>query len=134
MATTANAQLVVNFDNNVRICTETEGLKPLLMVGDNSYFEGNNISVGTAVAPMVLNQNNIAVLGSYSAYSSNSSDNNFGVLGIVDNMNNTHGRFYGLCGMIDNTGNCYGGAGIYGTEYDYFLSYPINISGLPSLS
>lgn len=44
-AITANAQLVVNYDDKVRIGTETEFLNPLLMVGEDSHFEDATISV-----------------------------------------------------------------------------------------
>lgn len=132
-AITANAQLAVNYDNKVRIGTETEFLNPLLMVGDDSHFEDTTISVGTAVSTEAQNKRNIAVYSSFflNGYPSISNDNNFGVLGVVKNLGNTHGRYYGLCGITEKQGvaNYHGGTGIFGADNGFALTYPNNISG-----
>lgn len=129
----ACAQLFVNYSGNVGIATETEEFEPFLMVGDHSFFEGSNISIGVAATPEVkANKSNISVSGVVDANSSNTSDKNHGVLGIVESTNTSHGRNYGLCGMAGNSGagSTYGGAGIYGSSYDYSYSSPQNISGI----
>ena len=129
IATSANAQLIVNDNQKVAIGTLTEDFEPLLMVGDNSFFGTSaNASIGTASTPEVINNNNIGVYGRLGANSNFSLDVNYGVLGQVW-ANSNHGCNYGLCGMINPSGNSYGGAGIYATCFDYFYTYPTNIQG-----
>ena len=129
IATSANAQLIVNDNQKVAIGTLTEDYEPLLMVGDNSFFGTSaNASIGTASTPEVINNNNIGVYGRLGANSNFSLDVNYGVLGQVW-ANSNHGCNYGLCGMINPSGNSYGGAGIYATCFDYFYTYPTNIQG-----
>ena len=56
----ACAQLFVDYTGNVGIATETEGFEPFLMVGDHSFLEGSNISIGVAATPeFKANKSNI---------------------------------------------------------------------------
>ena len=132
MVTTAKSQFVFNSDK-VAIDAESEGFGTILIVDDHSAFEGrfNNSSIGTAGTPYTENKSNIGVAGYAYANANFSNDSYFGVIGVVSNLSDTHGRNYGLCGMIDPTENStfYGGAGIYATNYDYYYSMPTNIQG-----
>lgn len=132
MSISVNAQLIMNWKKKVSIGYEMQEFGPLLMVGYDWYFgDFDDTSIGTGGSPSVENKKNIGVMGGAGASSSFSYDKNFGVLGKVSKLNGTHGRNYGLCGMIDEfeCNNPYGGAGIYGTNYDYYFSYPANIQG-----
>ena len=100
-----------------------------LLVGDNQYG-GSNSNVGiTGSTTAVGSKSNIGVLGSINGNSSLSGDKNYGILGIVSQVNTTHGKNYGLSGMIGFTGSHYGGAGVYGTNYSYYYNNPTNIQG-----
>ena len=124
---TANAQFKVDATGKVGIKTTLTSLQPRLTVGNISV----DASVGVASTPEVMNKNNIGVEGAISANSSYSNDRNYGVLGIVSSMNNTHGKNFGVSGMIGplGAGLFYGGAGVYGTNSMYYYSAPTNISG-----
>lgn len=126
------AQLTVTMESTVSIGTEEESSGPLLMVGYDSHFT-NAISVGTAASTEVLNNRNIAVYSSFflNGYPNVYGDKNFGVLGVVKNLGNTHGRYYGLCGITEKQGvaNHHGGTGIFGADNGFALTYPNNISG-----
>ncbi len=124
----AGAQLKIESSGRVGINTVSPTLLHRLTGGSNTYF-GNNASIGVAGAPLVQNKTNIGVEGAVSANSSFTGDRNYGVLGIVHNMNTTHGRNYGVSGMIGPLGNHYGGAGVYGANSTYYYSYPTNIQG-----
>ena len=128
-ATATKAQLSVNYDYNVGIANEVEFFEPRLMVGDHTYFVDTTFCIGLAATPEVGNTSNVAIIGSLHANSSFSNDKNYGVLGLVDDINFNHGRNYGLYGMINppSEGTFYGGAGIYATNYDYYFSSPTNI-------
>lgn len=127
LAITAKAQLSVSSSGHVGIST-LPSTNSILKVG--SYSPGN-ASVGITSSPNVMNQNNIGVEGAVMANSSYTSDTNFGVLGVVDPINNSHGRNYGVSGMIGypTVGTFYGGTGVYGTHSTYFYAYPTNIQG-----
>ena len=99
------AQLKVTSDGKVKISSA-------LQVGNSQY--GGPLS-------------KIGILGTSSSGTTNGAY--YGILGIADCLNNSHGRNYGVCGMIGFTGGHYGGAGIYGTNYTYWLSNPANIKG-----
>lgn len=124
---TASAQLMVSPDGYVGIRT-LPSPNSRLKVG--SYIKGN-ASVGITGSPEVSNKNNIGVEGAVMANSSNTNDTNFGVLGVVDLINNSHGRNYGVSGMIGypTVGTVYGGTGVYGTHSTYFYANPTNIQG-----
>ena len=123
----ANAQLQVDTAGRVGIMTTITNLKPKLTVGSHSYFTSNDASIGIAGSPEVANKFNIGVEGAVSANSNYSSDKNYGVLGIVQNMNTTHGRNYGVSGMIGPLGSHYGGAGVYGSSSTYYYYNPLNL-------
>ena len=124
-----NAQIIMNWNKKVSIGAETEEFDPLLMVGDNWYFEEtDDTSTGIGGAPCVLNGNNIGVYGRFETISSNSPYGNYGVSGI-STVNFNHGRNYGLFAMIEPTNSSVGGAGIYATDCDYYYTYPHNIQG-----
>lgn len=127
IAITASAQLRVSSDGYVGIRT-LPSTSSFLKVG--SYTKGN-ASVGITGSPEVSNMNNIGVEGAVMANSSNTNDTNFGVLGVVDLINNSHGRNYGVSGMIGypTVGTLYGGTGVYGTHSTYFYANPTNIQG-----
>lgn len=131
-ASAAKAQLNVNYDLKVGIGTETEFFQPILMVGDHTYFdESVYYNIGIGASPEVANNNNMGIYTRTSSNSINSFQLNCGAMGIVDATNSQHGRNYGLCGMINPPANStfYGGAGIYGSDYDYRITNPNNISG-----
>ena len=124
----ASAQLQVTSDGKVKIASNQNTSYSNLMVG-NYQHGGSSSNIGiSGSTPVMGGKSNIGVLGNIGANSMNSSDNNYGVLGIV-NVNETHGRNYGLCGMIGFTGAHYGGAGIYATNYTYLFSHPENLQG-----
>jgi hypothetical protein len=102
-------------------------LKSRLTVGNPTY--AYNASIGVASSPIVRNKNNIGVVGSVSANPDFSADRNYGVFGVVDAMNRTHGRNYGISGMIGplGVGLHYGGAGVFGANSTYYYNNPINI-------
>lgn len=125
---TANAQLKVDATGKVGIQTTITNLQPRLTVGN---ITPSDASAGIASSPEVMNKNNIGVEGAVNANSSYTNDRNYGVLGIVSSMNNTHGKNYGVSGMIGplGVGLYYGGAGVYGTNSTYYYSAPTNIQG-----
>ena len=132
LATASRAQLSVNCGQKVGIGTETELFQPILMVGDNSYFdESNNYNIGIGASPDVMNNNNIGIYARTHSNSVYYFQLNCGALGIIEATNSQHGSNYGLCGMINPPANStyYGGAGIYATNYDYYYSSPTNIQG-----
>lgn len=97
---TASAQLKVNNFGRVGIGNVSPNQNTCLIVGSNQYnsFGG---SFGISAAPIsIINGNNIGIAGRISANLSFTSDKNYGIIGIVDQMNNSHGRNYGICGMI----------------------------------
>lgn len=124
----SNAQLVVDSTGKVGIMTSATTLKHRLTVGDHNFFN-NNASIGIAGSPIVGNTHNIGVEGAVSANSSYSSDKNYGVLGVVKDMNTTHGRNYGVSGMIGPLDNLFGGTGVYGTNSTYYYTNPTTIYG-----
>jgi hypothetical protein len=127
LALSASAQLRVNSDGNVGIRAQAN-TNSSLTVGTNV---GSNVSLGIISSPQVKNKNNIGVEGVVSANSSYTNDRNYGVLGIITALNNTHGRNYGLSGMLGLANSqSYNGAGVYGTNSTYYYSYPTNIQGL----
>lgn len=131
LTTVSRAQLLVNMDQKVGIGTETEYFQPILMVGDHGLFADTCYNIGIGASPDVANKNNIGAEGCINANSSFTSDKNFGVLGVIYNMNNTHGRNYGVCGAVSpGAGNAYGGAGIYATCYTYYYSVPTNLQSV----
>jgi len=129
VTTAANAQLLVDTAGRVGIMTTTIPNQPhKLTVGSHTFFN-NNASMGIACSPAVSNKTNVGVLGVLNANSNFSNDKNYGVLGVVDEMNLTHGRNYGISGMIGPLGSHYGGAGVYGTNSTYYYDIPTNIYG-----
>lgn len=124
----ANAQLKVDATGKVGIQTTITNLQSRLTVGN---ITPSDASVGITSSPEVMNKNNIGVEGAVNANSSYTNDRNYGVLGIVSSMNNTHGKNYGVSGMIGplGVGSYYGGAGVYGTNSMYYYSAPTNIQG-----
>lgn len=126
-AYTLHAQLQVTSDGKVKIASTSNTVYPSLQVGNNQ-FGANTTNIGIIGSRTVVDsKSNIGVLGATSASSSFSSDKNYGVLGVVDPMNYTHGRNYGVSGMIGQLGNHYGGTGVYGTCFTYYYYYPTNI-------
>ena len=124
-----SAQLKVDADGKVLISSNQNTSYSKLLVGNND-FGGYMNNVGISSSTTVMNgKSNIGIFGSISADSNMTNDTNYGTMGIVNPINNTHGRNYGLCGMIGFTGNHYGGAGLYATSYTYFFNYPTNIQG-----
>ena len=110
---TSYAQLEVTSDEKVIIASNQSTSYARLLVGDNQYG-GSNSNVGiTGSTTAVGSKSNIGVLGSINGNSSLSGDKNYGILGIVSQVNTTHGKNYGLSGMIGFTGSHYGGAGVY---------------------
>lgn len=93
ITTAVKAQLAVCYNFNVGIATESDSFVPMLMVGDNSFYEASsNASIGVASTPDVMNNNNIGVLGITHSNSIYSFQLNCGALGIVEATNNQHGR------------------------------------------
>ena len=91
----------------------------------------SNASVGIYSSPKVLNTYNIGVEGVVTADSIRITDTNYGVLGIVTLMNNSHGRNYGVSGMLGlGYSQTLNGAGVYGANSAYYYSNPTNIQGL----
>ena len=124
-----HAQLKVTSDGNVVIGATPTNLYSTLQVGNSQYtISPTNVGISGSKA-VVDGKNNIGVMGLTRANSDFSNDRNYGVLGIVDNMNYTHGRNYGLSGMIGQLGNHYGGAGLYATCFTYYFFNPTNIQG-----
>ena len=124
-----HAQLKVTSDGNVVIGATPTNLYSTLQVGNSQYtISPTNVGISGSKA-VVDGKNNIGVMGLTRANSDFSNDQNYGVLGIVDNMNYTHGRNYGLSGMIGQLGNHYGGAGLYATCFTYYFFNPTNIQG-----
>ena len=124
-----HAQLKVTSDGNVVIGATPTNLYSTLQVGNSQYtISPTNVGISGSKA-VVDGKNNIGVMGLTQANSDFSNDRNYGVLGIVDNMNYTHGRNYGLSGMIGQLGNHYGGAGLYATCFTYYFFNPTNIQG-----
>ena len=127
LAITANAQLKVSSSGHVGIRTSPNS-SSILTVG--SYNAGN-ASVGITSSPEVLNMDNIGVEGAVSANSNYTNDTNYGVLGIITLMNNSHGRNYGVSGMLGlGYSQTYNGAGVYGTNSINYYSNPTNIQGI----
>ena len=125
----ASAQLQVTSDGKVKIATNQNTSFSNLLVGSNC-FASSISNVGISGSTTVMEgKNNIGLVGFIGANSSFSADKNYGVLGVVDRVNSTHGRNYGICGMMGFDGAHYGGAGVYGTNYTYFFHYPDNIQG-----
>ena len=124
-----HAQLKVTSDGKVVIGATPTNLYSTLQVGNSQYtISPTNVGISGSKA-VVDGKNNIGVMGLIRANSDFSNDRNYGVLGIVDNMNYTHGRNYGLSGMIGQLGNHYGGAGLYATCFTYYFFNPTNIQG-----
>lgn len=124
---TADAQLRISSDGYVGI-RALPNTSNLLTVGSANT---SNASVGIASSPEVMNKNNIGVEGVVSANSSYINDKNYGVLGIITLMNNTHGRNYGVSGMLGlGYSQILNGAGVYGTNSAYYYSNPTNIQGI----
>lgn len=126
----ASAQLKVDSSGKVGVQTGSSALRGRLTVGEHGYFNYNGLtSIGVGASPVVTNMNNMGVMGAVNANSSYTNDKNYGILGVVDNMNTTHGRNYGVSGMIGPLGYHYGGAGVYGANSTYYFSFPVNIQG-----
>ena len=124
-----SAQLKVTSDGKVKIATNQDTSYSNLQVGFHPFgYTISNVGISGST-PVMEGKSNIGVLGKIGANSNYTSDKNYGVLGVVSKINQTHGRNYGLCGMIDFTGAHYGGAGIYGTNYTYFYYSPTNLQG-----
>lgn len=124
-----HAQLKVTSDGNVVIGATPTNLYSTLQVGNSQYtISPTNIGISGSKT-VVDGKNNIGVMGLIRANCDFSNDRNYGVLGIVDDMNYTHGRNYGLSGMIGQLGNHYGGAGLYATCFTYYFFNPTNIQG-----
>ena len=127
IAIAASAQLRVSSNGNVGIKTIANS-NSLLTVGSYNLW---NASSGLASSPNVMNLNNIGVGGVVNANSSYTNDTNYGVLGIITLMNNSHGRNYGVSGMLGlGYSQTINGAGVYGANSTYYYSSPTNISGL----
>lgn len=123
----ADAQLMVDSAGRVGVMTTTiPNLPHKLTVGSHNYLN-INASMGIACSPELTNNTNVGVLGVLTANSNFSNDRNFGILGIVDEMNLTHGMNYGISGMIGPLGSHYGGAGVYGTNSTYYFDIPTSI-------
>ena len=124
-----SAQLKVTSDGKVIIGSNLNTSYSNLQVGGSSFISGtSNVGIcGSTTAQG--NKNNIGIIGTISGNSSIANDKNYGVLGVVNSINNIHGRNYGLSGMIGFYGDHYGGAGLYATSYAYFLDFPTNIQG-----
>lgn len=132
MSTSCWAQLNVNYDLKVGIGTETEYFQPMLMVGDHPYFdESDYYNIGIGASAEVMDRNNMGIYTRTRSNSIYSFQLNCGVMGIVEATNSHHGRNFGLSGMINPPANStfHGGAGIYGSDYDYRSAYPDNITG-----
>ena len=125
----ASAQLKVTSDGKVIISSNHSTSSSKLLVGNYEYTS-NSPNIGISGSTTVgEDKSNIGIMGFTYANSSFSNDKNYGVLGIVDPMNYTHGRNYGLSGMIGQLGNHYGGAGLYATCFTYYFFNPTNIQG-----
>lgn len=125
----SSAQLKVDADGKVIISSNQSTSYSKLLVGNNQ-FGGMVTNVGISGSSTVIEgKKNIGVIGTISADPNYTTETNIGTLGVLDPINNTHGRNYGLCGMIGFTGNHYGGAGLYATNYVYFFTYPSDIQG-----
>ena len=128
-AITLHAQLKVTSDGKVIISSNHSTSSSKLLVGNYEYTS-NSPNIGISGSTTVgEDKSNIGIMGFTYANSSFSNDKNYGVLGIVDPMNYTHGRNYGLSGMIGQLGNHYGGAGLYATCFTYYFFNPTNIQG-----
>ena len=129
----ANAQLKVNSNGKVSVASSSPSdTVAFLSVGNNPIQGGSgNVSIGIAAKPIAKDSKyNIAMEGFVYPEQSFTSDTNFGVLGIAE-INRNHGRNYGVSGMVNFTSPNFnmGGAGIYGTSYAYYYSFPDNIQG-----
>lgn len=125
----ASAQLKVTSDGKVIISSNHSTSSSKLLVGNYEYTS-NSPNIGISGSTTVgEDKSNIGIMGFTYANSSFSNDKNYGVLGIVEPMNYTHGRNYGLSGMIGQLGNHYGGAGLYATCFTYYFFNPTNIQG-----
>ncbi len=130
----AHAQLKVNSNGNVVVGTTNTDFVPNLSVGQNPYYMGGYSSIkkiAFAAKPTASSGYNIGVEGYVNPNQNDTTDTNFGVLGVAE-INRNHGRNYGVSGMIGySSPNQYlGGAGIYGTCYTYMYGHPDNILGL----
>ena len=127
LSVAADAQLRVGSDGHVGINAWSSS-NSYLTVG--SYNLGN-AKVGITSSPQVSDMDNIGVEGAVSANPSFTNDTNYGVLGIITLMNNSHGRNYGVSGMLGlGYSQTVNGAGVYGTNSTYYYSYPTNLSDL----
>lgn len=100
-AITLHAQLKVTSDGKVIISSNHSTSSSKLLVGNYEYttnLPNIGISGSTTVGE---DKSNIGIMGFTYANSSFSNDKNYGVLGIVDPMNYTHGRNYGLSGIMN---------------------------------
>ena len=130
MASNVSAQLKVTSEGKVKISSSQTTSGSTLLVGERQYESNSTIAEITGLTTAKEGKNNVGVIGVVDANFNISNDKNYGVLGIVQEMNYTHGRNYGLCGMIGFPGNHHGGAGVYGTNCTYYYEYPDNIQGL----
>lgn len=127
LSVAADAQLRVGSDGHVGINAWSSS-NSYLTVG--SYNLGN-AKVGITSSPQVSDMDNIGVEGAVSANPSFTNDTNYGVLGIITLMNNSHGRNYGVSGMLGlGYSQILNGAGVYGTNSAYYYSNPTNIQGI----
>ena len=127
IAISSSAQLKVSAGGHVGIGA-LPSTNSFLNVGSDNV---SNASVGIYSSPKVLNTYNIGVEGVVTADSIRITDTNYGVLGIVTLMNNSHGRNYGVSGMLGlGYSQTLNGAGVYGANSAYYYSNPTNIQGL----
>lgn len=126
---TSHAQLEVTSEGKVKIASNVNTSYSNLLVG-NSTFNVTAANIGILGSTDAMSsKKNIGVFGTIDAGASLSSESNFGVLGIVSPVNNTHGRNFGLGGMIKFSVDNYGGAGVYGASSIVYYAHPTNIQG-----
>ena len=127
LSVAADAQLRVGSDGHVGINAWSSS-NSYLTVGSYNLW---NAKVGITSSPQVSDMDNIGVEGAVSANPSFTNDTNYGVLGIITLMNNSHGRNYGVSGMLGlGYSQILNGAGVYGTNSAYYYSNPTNIQGI----
>ena len=97
MASNVSAQLKVTSEGKVKINSSQATSGSTLLVGERQYESNSTIAEITGLTTAKEGKNNVGVIGVVDANFNISNDKNYGVLGIVQEMNYTHGRNYGLC-------------------------------------
>ena len=122
------AQLKVSSVGNVSVGTlNTYSYIDMYSGNGASIFNSYDSNIGVVGTPSVLaSTSNIGVEGYLNSnLTANSSDKNYGVLGIVSASTNSHANNYGVYGII-NTNQ---GVGVFGSKSGYSYYYPLNVSG-----